>query len=142
MSVFCDADWASCPNTRRSVSGFLIKYGESLVFWKSKKQITVSKTSAEVEYRSMASAVSEVVWLTTLLKELGTEVELPVEVYNDSRAALQIAANSVFHERIKHIEIDCHFIQQNIQEGLIRTQHVGSKDQEADILKIGLARIQ
>ncbi|XP_075091714.1 secreted RxLR effector protein 161-like [Nicotiana tabacum] len=61
LSVFCDADWASYPNTRISVSGFLIKYGEFLVSWKSKKQNTVSKSSVEEEYKSMASAISEVV---------------------------------------------------------------------------------
>ncbi|XP_019265270.1 PREDICTED: uncharacterized protein LOC109242855 [Nicotiana attenuata] len=83
LSVYCDADW---------------------------KQNTVSKSSAKAEYRSMASAVSEVVWLAALLKELGANVELPIEIYSDSKAALQIAANPVFHERTKHIEIDCHFI--------------------------------
>nr|XP_016462738.1 PREDICTED: uncharacterized mitochondrial protein AtMg00810-like [Nicotiana tabacum] len=74
ISVFCDADWASCPNTRRPVFGFLIKYGESLVSCKCKKQSSVSKSSAEAEYRSMASVVSEVVWLIGLLKDLGEYV--------------------------------------------------------------------
>ncbi|XP_075085131.1 secreted RxLR effector protein 161-like [Nicotiana tabacum] len=90
INVFCDADWASCPNTRKSVLRYLIKYGESPVSWKSKKQNTVSKSSVEDEYRSMASAVSEVVWLTALLKELGTEVKLPIHVHSDSKAAMQI----------------------------------------------------
>ncbi|WMV46827.1 hypothetical protein MTR67_040212 [Solanum verrucosum] len=110
LSVYCDADWAACPNTRRSVSGFLVKHGETLLSWKSKKQSVISRSSAESEYRSMANAVSELVWIIALLKELGNEVEQPAIVYSDSKAALQIAANSVFHERTKHIEIDCHFI--------------------------------
>ncbi|XP_070019361.1 uncharacterized mitochondrial protein AtMg00810-like [Nicotiana sylvestris] len=72
INVFCDADWTSCPNIRKSVSGYQIKLGESPVSSKSKKQNTLSKSSAEAEYRSMASAVSKVVWLAALLKELGT----------------------------------------------------------------------
>ena len=102
----------------------------------------VSRSSAEAEYRSMANVVSEVVWLTTLLKELGSEIMTPVIVQSDSKAALQIAANPVFHERTKHFEIDCHFIRQKIQEGLIKTVHVCSKDQLADVLTKGLSRQQ
>ncbi|WMV32412.1 hypothetical protein MTR67_025797 [Solanum verrucosum] len=52
LSVFCDADWASCPNTKRVVSGFLVKHGDSLISYKSKKQGVVSRILAEAEYRS------------------------------------------------------------------------------------------
>lgn len=76
----------------------------------------------------MANVVSELVWIDALLKELGNEVEQPALVYSDSKAALQIAANPVFHERTKHIEIDCHFIRQKIQAGLFRTDYVSSKE--------------
>lgn len=100
------------------------------------------KSSAEAEYRIMANAVSELVWIIALLKELGKEMEQPAMVYSDSKAALQIAANPVFHERTKHIEIDCHFIRQKIQEGVMKTEHVGSKEQLADILTKGLHRLQ
>lgn len=74
------------------------------------KQSTISKSSAEDEYRSMTSAVSEIIWLTLLLKKLGTEVKLPVYVHSDNKASIQIATNPVFHKRTKHIKINCHFI--------------------------------
>nr|XP_016450434.1 PREDICTED: uncharacterized mitochondrial protein AtMg00810-like [Nicotiana tabacum] len=106
--------WASYLNTRISVSGFLIKYVDSLVSWKSKKQSIISKCSAEAEYISMSSAVSEVVWLTALLKELEVDVALPFDLFSDNKTALQIVSNTIYHERTKHIEIDCHFIREKI----------------------------
>uniref|UniRef100_A0A3Q7HIY5 Reverse transcriptase Ty1/copia-type domain-containing protein n=1 Tax=Solanum lycopersicum TaxID=4081 RepID=A0A3Q7HIY5_SOLLC len=71
LTAYCDADWAACIDTRKSVTGFLIKLGDSPISWKSKKQSTISRSSAEAEYRSLASTVAEVVWLTGLLKEIG-----------------------------------------------------------------------
>ncbi|XP_069146032.1 uncharacterized protein [Solanum lycopersicum] len=142
LIAFCDADWAACPNTRRSVAGFLIKHGESLISWKSKKQTTVSRSSAESEYRSMASTVSELVWIIALYKELGEEIHLPVKLFCDSEAALQIEANPVYHERTKHIEVGCHFIREKIQIGLIQTLYIRTQEQQADIMTKGLARAQ
>ena len=77
----------------------MITYGNSLISWKSKKQNTISRSSAEAEYRSLASTVAEIIWLTGLFKELGVQVKLPVPIYSDSKSAIQIAANPVFHER-------------------------------------------
>lgn len=68
VKAYCDADWASCLISRKSVTGFGIKYGDSLISWKSKKQSTVSRSSAEAEYRSMATTVAELVWLQSLLR--------------------------------------------------------------------------
>ena len=90
----------------------------------------------------MTNAISELVQIDALLKELGNEVEQPAVVCSDSKAALQITSNPVFHERTKHIEIDCHFIRQKIQAGLFRTEYVSSKEQLADILTKGLPRAQ
>ncbi|XP_015166872.1 uncharacterized mitochondrial protein AtMg00810-like [Solanum tuberosum] len=106
----CDSDRVACPNTRRLVIGFAIKFGNSLISWKLKKQQTVSKSSAEAEYRSMEASVAETVWLLGLFKDLGVKLGQPFKVFSDSKSAIQIAANPIFHERTKHIEIDCHFI--------------------------------
>ncbi|WMV18752.1 hypothetical protein MTR67_012137 [Solanum verrucosum] len=124
-----------------SITGYLIKYGDSLVSWKSKKQLTVSRSEVEAEYRAMASTVAEVVWTVGLFQELGVAISLPVPLYSDSTSELQIAANHVFHERTKHIDIDCHFIREKIQDGLLLvTAYLPSSKQPADVLTKALGK--
>lgn len=77
-----------------------------------------------------------------LFNELGVNVKAPVYVYCDSRAALQIEANTIFHEHTKHIEIDCHFVRDEIKEGKVQTHHIGTIEQQEDILTKGLERSQ
>lgn len=77
-----------------------------------------------------------------MIKELGVDVTLPVKVYNDSKAALQIAANPFYHERTKHIDIDCHYIREKIMQGVISTTYIPTIDQPADLLTKSLFRMQ
>ena len=98
----------------------------------------MSRSSAELEYRAIPIVTSEIVCLITLLKTFGLDHN-PVyhdsratSLYCDSRAALYIAANPVYHERTKHIEVDCHFIREKIQDGTLKTFHVPSRHQVAD----------
>ncbi|GKB34086.1 putative RNA-directed DNA polymerase [Tanacetum coccineum] len=134
LRAYADSDWARCPATRKSVSGYCVFLGSSLITWKSKKQSTLSRSSAEAEYRSMASATCEVIWLSNLLGDMG--------VKNDNSSALQIAANPVFHEKSKHFEIDVHLVREKVASGVIVTEKIHTSQQIADVLTKALGSKQ
>lgn len=99
-----------------------------------KKQKSVSRSTAEGEFRAMALASCEIVWITCLMSNLQVPISLPTHLYCDNMAALHIANKSVFHDRTKHVDTDCYTIRDHIDEGLIKTLHVRTHDQLADLL--------
>jgi hypothetical protein len=98
----------------------------------------VARSSAETEYRAMASTASELIWIKQLLKDLEIDHQAPMKMLCDNQAARHITSNLVFHERTKHIEVDCHFIREKIQAKEIETSYVKSEEQLADMFTKGL----
>jgi hypothetical protein len=128
LTAYSDADWAGCPDSRRS----------TLISWSSKRQTTVSHSSAEAEYRAVAHTVAECCWLRQLLQELHVPLSKATLVFCDNVSAVYMTANPVHHRQTKHIEIDTHFVREKVALGQVRVLHVPSSHQFADIMTKGL----
>jgi hypothetical protein len=110
LVVYTDADWAGCPDTHRSTSGYAVFLGDNLVSWSAKRQTVVSRSSAEAEYHAVTNSVAEATWLRLLLHELQSPPSQCTLVYCDNISIVYLSTNPVQHQRIKHIEIDLHFV--------------------------------
>ena len=88
----------------------------------------------------MTQPVCEIMWLHQLLMEVGIKTVVPAKLWCDNQGVLHIASNPIFHERTKHIEIDCHFVREKIQLGLISTRYVKTGKQLSDIFTKALSR--
>ncbi|GAA0172265.1 transmembrane signal receptor [Lithospermum erythrorhizon] len=132
LTAYYDAEWAKDTQTRKSITGSCVFLGNSLVSWKSKKQTTIARSSAEAEYRSAASAMCELKWMSYILGDVKILVQLPIDLWCDNQSVIHIIENLIFHECTKHIELDYHFIREHYKSEFIKPFHVTSKQHIAD----------
>ncbi|GJU95049.1 NBS-containing resistance-like protein [Tanacetum coccineum] len=138
---YTDANWAGCPDTARSTSGYCVYLGDTLVSWSSKRQPTLSRSSAEAEYRGVANVVSASCWLRNLVLELHYPIHKATIVYCDNISANFLSSDPIQHQRTEHIELDIHFVREKVARCQVRVLHVPSHYQNADIFTKGLPRI-
>jgi hypothetical protein len=134
INGYTDTDWAGSISDRKSTSGYFMFVGRNLVTWRSKKQKVVALSSAEAEFRGMAKGLCELLWIKRLLTELGFTHTSEMELFYYNKSAIAISHDPIQHDRTKHVEVDRHFIKENLEEKIIRFPFVKSEDQLADIL--------
>ena len=130
---WCDADWASDPDTRRSTTGYVFQIGSGSVAWATRKQRTVALSSTESEYMALTESLQHAIWTAQILRNLDFGFDLPISIKSDSKGARDLAKNNIFHKLSKHIEIRYHYIREKIQDGFVVLNEVKSADNIADI---------
>ncbi|XP_026384468.1 uncharacterized protein LOC113280043 [Papaver somniferum] len=119
LQAYSDSDWAGDITDIKSITDYCVFLGDSFISWR--------------KYRALAHTTSELIWLRWLLRYMGVLISAPTPLYCDNKVAIQITHNDVFHERTKHIEIDCHFTRHHFKKGTMTLLHVKSEFQVADL---------
>jgi hypothetical protein len=145
ITVWSDADWATNPDNRRSITGYVIQVDGAIVSWHSKQQTIVAKSTCEAEMYALSAAVSEAKWIRMFLRELFDQLQQAPVIHTvahvDNTAAIAVSKNDVHHSRTKHIDLRHHHVREAVEKNLLRLEHVPSAEQLADILTKPLARV-
>jgi hypothetical protein len=135
-----DADWAGDRSTLRSTTGYVFKFMEGAISWRSCLQPTVALLSTEAEYRAITEAGQEALWLLKLMREIKIPVTTPLEMVCNNLSAIHLVQNPVHHGRVTHVVIKHHWICEHVQEGTFKLKHVYTSDMVANILTKNLGK--
>jgi hypothetical protein len=139
LEAFCDFDWVGDPYNRRFTTGFGICFSSCLISWCAKKQMVVSQSSTEAEYRALAITTAEVYWFRMLFRELKIPLSTAPTIWFDNIGTLALAFNPIYLARTKHIEVDYHFVREKVINKDISVRYLSTHDQIADIFTKGLS---
>ena len=132
---FVDSDWAGCPDSRKSTSGYILMLNGAAISWKSKKQSIVALSSAEAEFVAASSMVQEVIYARRLLEKLGFPQSSPTTIFEDNRTCVAWSEGSVGgSDRAKHIDLREHFVHDAVQQKILRLEVIASADNAADAM--------
>jgi len=121
---YSDSDHAGDLEKRKSTSGVMFFLNGNVVTWTSQKQQVVSLSSCEAEYIAAASAACQGVWLSRLIADLIGQKLQKFRLLMDSKSALELSKNPVYHERSKHIDTRYYYIRECISDGIVEVEHI------------------
>ena len=133
MVGYSDADWAGNADDRKSTSGGCFYVRNCLIAWLSKKQNSISLSTAEAEYIAAGSCCTQLLWMKQMLHDYGIDQDTMI-VFCDNTSAINISKNPVQHSRTKHIDIRHHFIRELVEQKIVSVEYVPTENQLADIL--------
>ena len=140
LQIYTDADFANCPDDRKSYSGYIALLGGSIISWRSKKQPTVSTSTTEAEYRSLYEGVQESVWFDQLFKSLNHKFTAKYQLYVHNQSAIALATNPIFQQRTKHIDILYHCLREVYGTGLFKLNYISTVDMKANMCTKALGK--
>jgi hypothetical protein len=142
MDCFVDADWAGDTCDRKSTTGFIIRLFGNVIYWKSKKQNSVTKSSTFAEYVALSEAVSEIILLRNIVNDIFIKIDKPTNVYEDNSGALNIAKCGNFTKNSKHIEVQYHYVNESYINKIIDIVKIDTENNIADLFTKSLGRVK
>ncbi|MGH7240338.1 MAG: Ty1/Copia family ribonuclease HI [Candidatus Saccharimonadales bacterium] len=140
FTTYSDADHGGNRDNRKSTGGYLVKLGLGAVSWSSKLQPVVALSTTEAEYMAAVEAGKEIIWMRSLLKEVGVEVDGPSELMMDNQSAMYVAKNPEHHGRMKHIDLRYCWLREVVEGGEISPTYVPTSQMPADLLTKPLSK--
>ena len=141
LVCYSDADWAKNTDDRKSTSGGCFYLGNNLVSWYSKKQNSISLSTAEAEYIAAGSCCTQLLWMKQMLADYGFDIKT-LTIFCDNTSAINISKNHVQHSRTKHIDIRHHFIRELVENKTLILEYVETNKQIADIFTKALDTVR
>jgi hypothetical protein len=140
LNGYADADWGGDLDQRKSTTGYIIRLGDSVISWRSRRQPTVAKSTTEAEYMSLSDCISEMLYLLPILDAMGYESAEAIRVMEDNQGCIAVANNAINNSRAKHIDISYHFIRDYIQKGKFQVVYCETLKMIADIMTKPLSK--